>query len=152
MNPSFRGTAKRGAAFTLMEVMVSVALAAFMVGGIVYGYVQSTRRAEWSAYSLAAQSLAMQRLEQTRAAKWDMLDFPPVDQVVAGNFPVAVDILDIPISKTNIVYATNFTTITTVSANPPLKMIRVDCVWPFINGVVFTNTVATYRAPDQSNQ
>jgi len=149
MKLSLHNNARKVGAFTLAEVAVSVALTVFMVSGIVYGYVQSTRRAEWSAYSLAAQSLAMQRLEQTRAAKWDRLDFPPVDQVVVSNFPVAVDILDVPISKTNIVYATNFTTITTVSADPPLKMIQVDCVWPFMNGRVFTNTVATYRAPDQ---
>ena len=149
MNLYFNRKAKRVGAFTLVEVVVSVALAAFMVGGIVYGYVQSTRRAEWSAYSLAAQSLALQRLEQTRAARWDPLAYPPVDQLVGTNFPVALDILDIPISQTNIVYATNFTTITAVSTNPALKMIQVDCVWPYINGVVFTNTVLTYRAPAQ---
>jgi len=127
MNPSFDGKARVGA-FTLMEVVVSVALTAVMVGGIVYGYAQSTRRAEWSAYSLAAQSLAMQHLEQARAAKWDPLAYPPVDQLVSTNFPIVADIFDIPISQTNIVHATNFTTITVVSAKPPLKMVKVDCV------------------------
>ena len=34
-----------------------------------------------------------------------------------------------PFSKTNIVYVTNYTSILTVSTNPPVKMVRVDCVW-----------------------
>jgi len=46
-------------------------------------------------------------------------------------------------------YATNFTTITSVSANPPLKLIRVDCVWSFMKHGIFTNTLVSYRAPDQ---
>ena len=105
------------------------------------------KTAEWAAYSLAAHSLAMQRIEQTRAAKWDPAGFPPVDDLT--NRPPAVDILDIPISGTNIAYATSITTIATVSLNPPLKKIRVECVWPFVNRGLFTNVVVTYRAPDQ---
>jgi hypothetical protein len=112
-----------------------------------YGYVMSAQSAEWSAYNLAANSLAIQRLEQTRAAKWDRQASPLVDELT--NFPTVVEILDIPISGTNIVYATNVTTITAVSTHPPLKMIRVDCSWRFSSGQVFTNSVMTYRAPDQ---
>lgn len=133
----------------MVEVLVSLVLAVLSTGGIVSGYILSANRAEWSAYSLAAQSLAMQRVEQARAAKWDPSAFPSADDLQSTNFPLAVEILDIPISGTNIVYATNLTTITTVSANPPLKMVRVDCVWRFTNRGLFTNTVATYRAPDQ---
>ena len=136
-------------AFTLAEVVIATALAALVVGGSIYGYVISAQRAEWSAYSLAAQSLAVQRMEQARAAKWDPLGYPPVDELVSSNFPVQVNVLDIPITKTNIVYGTNYTVITTISANPPLKMVKVDCVWPFARRGVFTNTVATYRAADQ---
>ena len=138
---------KRG--FTLMEVGIASCISGLMIGGIIFGYVQSTNRAEWSAYSLAAHSLAMQRLEQSRAATWDVLAFPVVDELVAGNFPVRAEVLDIPRSGTNVVWATNYTTITQVSANPPLRMIRVDCVWPFIRRGLFTNTVVTYRAPSQ---
>jgi len=64
--------------------------------------------------------------------KWDTLGFPVVDVLVSSNFPPVTNILDVPISGTNIVYATNITTITTVSLSPPLKMIRVDCSWPFM--------------------
>jgi hypothetical protein len=145
----FKPGRTRERAFTLAEVVIATALAALVVGGSIYGYVIAAQRAEWSAYSLAAQNLALQRLEQTRAAKWDPLGYPTVDELLAANFPAQVSVLDIPISKTNIVYATNYTVISTISANPPLKMIRVDCVWPFFNRGSFTNSVATYRSADQ---
>ncbi|MBI3878357.1 MAG: hypothetical protein HY300_20735 [Verrucomicrobia bacterium] len=114
----------------------------------IYGYTQSAERAEWTGQSLAAQALAVQRAEQTRAAKWDTE--AGVDRLQSTNFPTQITILDLPVSGTNVVYATNFTTISNVSVIPPLlKMIRVDCVWMFMRRArVFTNTVVTYRAPD----
>ncbi len=136
-------------AFTLTEVVMAMAISALTIGGIIAGYTMSTRRAEWSAYSLAAQSLAMQRSEQARAAKWDPQAWPPVDELVSSNFPVRIEVLDIPISGTNVVYATNRTAITTLSANPPLRMIQVDCTWMFLSRGPFTNTVVTYRTGDQ---
>jgi len=66
----------------------------------------------------------------------------------AANFGQQVLILDVPVTGTNYVYATNNTTITTLSTDPPLKMISVDTIWRFPRGRVFTNSVATYRAPD----
>ena len=135
--------------FTLTEVLVSMLVAGIMIVGLISSFIQSHRQAEWSAYSLAAQSLAMQSLEQARTAKWDPYATPPVDQLVASNFPVRVEVLDIPISKTNIVFATNRTTIQTISATPPLKQISVQSTWGFLNRGVFTNSVVTYRAPDQ---
>lgn len=137
------------AGITLVEVVLSLAIMGIAFGAIIMGYVLSARRAEWSAYSLAANSLAMQRLEQCRAAKWDLLTTPVTDELVATNFVTQAVILDVPISGENITYATNFTVISMVSANPPLKMVRVDCVWPFKGQGLFTNTLITYRAPDQ---
>ena len=137
------------AAFTLAEVVVSTAIAALVIGGIAYGYLFSSKQAEWSAYSLAAQSLAIQRMEQARAANWDPLSSPLVDELVATNFPAVTEILDIPRSGTNVVYATNLTTITLVSTNPPLKMIRVECVWSYMDRGFFTNSILAYRAPDE---
>ncbi|HEX7860845.1 MAG TPA: prepilin-type N-terminal cleavage/methylation domain-containing protein [Verrucomicrobiae bacterium] len=136
-------------AFSLVELVIATAIGALTVGGSMYAYVFSARRAEWSAYSLAAHSLAMQRIEQARAAKWDPKGFPPVDELVSTNFNARVDVLDIPISGTNISYATSITSIASVSLNPPLKKIRVDCTWSFVSGRSFTNTVVAYRAPDQ---
>jgi hypothetical protein len=141
---------ERGAlAFTLVEVVLSLGTAALMVGGLVAGYMQAVKVAEWSAYSLAANALALQGLEQTRAAKWDPRAYPASDLLVSANFPNRVEILDIPISKTNLVYATNRTTIRTVSTNPPLRYVQVDCTWAFVRRGVFTNTVCSLRAPDQ---
>lgn len=128
---------------------MATALAATTVGASIYAYVMAAQRAEWSAYTLAAHSLAMQQLEQCRAAKWDPMGYPPVDDLVSSNFPPSVNMLDIPVSGTNIVWATNVTTITVLSENPPLKRIRVECRWPFMQRGQFTNIVVTYRAPDQ---
>lgn len=139
----------RAAAFTLVEVVVAMSIAAVLMAGLMLGYLQTLERAEWSAHSLAANSLALMRVEQTRAAKWDTLATPRVDQLTQTSFPPAVEILDIPIAGTNMALATNFTTITTISSDPPLRLVQVDCVWSFHNGRVFTNTIITYRAPDQ---
>ena len=137
-------------AFTLAEVVIAMAITVMSLAGVIMGYIFAIRQAEWSAYSLAAQSLATQRLEQTRAAKWDPRASPPVDEVVTNNFPtVPTNVLDMPVSGTNMAYATNFTTISDVTnGGYPLKLIRVDCVWSFRERV-FSNTIATYRAPDQ---
>lgn len=134
---------------TLAEVVMSMAITAMVVCGSINGYIFAAYEAEWSAYSLAAQSLANQRLEQVRAAKWDMAAFPPVDLVQSSNFPPRVDILDVPLSGTNIVYATTFTTITPVSSTPPYKLVSIQTVWTFVKHGTFTNTVISYRAPDQ---
>jgi hypothetical protein len=136
-------------AFTLAEILIASTLGLITIGASFYGYILSAKRAEWSAYSLAANSLALQRLEQTRACRWDPLAALPVDELVSANFPVQISVLDIPAAGTNTVYATNYTTITTIQTDPPLKLIRVDCCWMFVKKGPYTNTVATYRAPDQ---
>ena len=130
-----------------VSVVVAMAVAGIMIAGMVTGHIQAVKQAEWSAYSLAANALALQQVERVKAAKWDSQ--AGLDQVVSSNFPPGVEVLDVPITKTNIVYATNRTTITTISTAPPLKMVRVECTWRFLNRGLFTNSVATYRAPDQ---
>jgi type II secretory pathway pseudopilin PulG len=134
---------------TLVETLIALGIALITVSASVKGYILTAHKAEWSAYSLAANSMAMQRLEQTRAAKWDPGAWPSVDRVVQANFPPLTNVLDVPISGTNITYGTVITTVTNVSANPPLKMVRVECAWKFMNHGWFTNTVVSYRAPDQ---
>jgi hypothetical protein len=124
-----------------------MAVAGILIAGIVSGHIQSVHHAEWSAYNLAANSLALQQIERVKAAKWDPAGM--VDKVLQANFPAYEEILDIPISKQNIVYATVSTRITTISTIPPLKLVRIECTWPFLNRGTFTNVVASYRAPDQ---
>ena len=129
-------------------MLIAVGIAGISIGGIVYGYVYSAQRVEWSGVSLAAQALAVQRMEQTRACKWDT--DAGVDQLTAANFPVQTTVMDLPVTGTNFLVGTNYTTISDVSATPPLlRMIRVDCVWRFrLTARLFTNTIVTYRSPD----
>jgi Tfp pilus assembly protein PilV len=137
--------------FTLAEVVISAAIAALGIGGMVWGYILTAQRAEWSACSAAAHSLAMGRLEQTRAARWDPLAYPEeVDELVESNFNSnVVAALNLPLAGTNTVDATTTVTIKLINTNPPLKMIRVDCVWSVLSRGPFTNTLTTYRSPDQ---
>ena len=119
---------------------------------ILTAYVSSTDRSEWSAYSLAAQSLASQGIEQVRAAKWDPQHWPVIDDLAATNL-VQVEQLDVPASK-QIVFATNYISITTIPGNSPIRQLRADCVWMLAsrtpaNRGPFTNTAVTLRAPDQ---
>ena len=123
-------------------------LLGIVVSGVVAGYMQTEKQAEWSAYSLAAQSLAMQSIEQARAAKWDPYAYPAVNEIT-NLARLTTNVLDIPISGTNIAYATNRVGIRLVSTVPPLMEISVTNTWSFMNRGVFTNTVLTYRAPDQ---
>lgn len=137
-------------AFTLVEVIISIMVVGIMLGGLVSMYTQSAVRADWSACSLAGQMMALRGLEQTRAARWDPRASSPVDELQATNFPAAVDVLDLGPAGGAITYATNVTTIQTLSTTPPLKAIRVECTWYFPwRRAVFTNTIFTYRAPDQ---
>src|SRR5207248_10730160 len=109
------------------DTIIAVAMAAMVIGGLSTGFVQSAGQAESSAYIFAAQARASVGLVQVRAAKWDpAVSTGAVDQVVSTNFPVVVQLLDVPGSSARPIYATNITTISTVSTNPLLKMIRVD--------------------------
>ena len=71
------------AAFTLVEVLISIVLLAMVMAGVIYGYAQTNRIAEWSSMSLAAQSYALQGLEQVRSAKWDLWANPIIDVMPA---------------------------------------------------------------------
>ena len=153
VGPSFfarimgRRAVRRAGGFTLEEGLGSVAISALAIGGMATGYVSTAQRAEWSANSAAAHSLALQKVEQARATKWDPQATPAVDELVAANFPVTVAALDVPTAGTKSTYATNRVTITTISVNPPVKMIQVACVWSFLSRGPFPNTVITYRTP-----
>ncbi len=156
------------AAFTLVEVVTAISIAAVTFGGIIYSYVQTARRAEWAAYSLAGQSLAIQQLEQARSAVWD----PSIGKNEITNLNLvgwsynnstktgrgySWAVLDVPISGTNVLHATNYVTVELLYLNgstmPPVQvyMVRVDTVWRFSAGLqnqFFTNTACTYLAPD----
>ena len=154
----------RTAGFTLIELLVAFGIFGLICSGLLYGYVQSNRMAEWSAMSLAAQSYAQQGAEQLRAADWRPRDYPystgfgTMDELPAPysrtNCGPAY-ILDIPIkgdpsASDFAFFVTNYVRITDVSVNPAVRQIRSDAVWKFyVTGVLYTNTAIIMRAPDQ---
>ena len=165
--PGSRPGKPRTAAFTLAEVVMSVAIAAVIFGGILSANVQLTKRAEWTGQSLAAQALAIQQLEQARSAIWDnSLEKNEMTNLnllgwtynastgVGKGYSYAT--LDLPISGTNYTRATNYVTITLLTnvsglAAIKLQMVKVDTVWRFLGfggNRLYTNTIATYYAPD----
>ena len=162
---------KWNSGFTLAEVVTAIGIVAMVFGGMMVAYTQATRRAQWSGYSMAAQGLAIQQLEQARSALWDpsantnqifeliLLNktiIAPSGTILGGITGYTWTNLDLPSSGTNFVRATNRVTVRMFyinASNPPvqLQMIRVDTEWPFTwrNATrIFTNTICTYTAPD----
>ena len=134
--------------------MIAIVIVAVVYGGMFIAYTQSTRQAQWSGYSLAAQALAIQQIEQARSADWDPskpendftnLNFWPGSTAFLTNPPTYTfkgytwTNLDLPSSGGNFVRATNFVTIRVIGCNNmaggtvpgvQLQMVRVDTVWP----------------------
>jgi type II secretory pathway pseudopilin PulG len=150
-------------AFTLVEVMIGFCIFGMVTSGMIYGYVQANRIAEWSSQSLAAMSYASQGMEQMRSAQWCAEEFSTgsgqgtTDVLLMTNQPDGswgywtnqVDSLDIPTTGAPI-YVTNYLYVTSLSTNPPLRRIVSKVVWTFrLTGQLFTNTIITLRAPDQ---
>src|SRR5260370_20440343 len=73
--------------FTIVEVVIAVLISTIVFATVIYAYVGANDRAEWSAYSLAAQSLAMQGIEQARAAQWGPESWPVIDKLPVTNYP-----------------------------------------------------------------
>src|SRR5581483_4584184 len=132
---------------TLVEVLVAFFVSGLATAGIVSGYILANDSSEKSARSLAANDQASQMLEQMRGAKWDVSVYPPIDQLASSNFPTQVVTLEISGAGGRPVLATNYAQISTVSTNPPLRCLRVDCVWSFRGSRLVTNTIQTFRAP-----
>ncbi len=152
----FKQTNKQKAttAFTLVEMVMAIAILAFVMAGMIYGYVQTNRRAEWSSMSLAAQSIAVAAIEQVRAAQW----------AVNGGALVTNQLQLLPLSyiRTNTMLIpstgqlTNVLTTVSISTNiypndnPPVRQFRAVCFWYFPgNSKQFSNTLITWRAPDR---
>lgn len=149
ITPVPKGSFLSCSGLTLVEVIIAMALAGITISALISGYVVSAHRMEWAAQNAAAEVSAMNTMERLRAAKWDTRTSPPIDNLVNGNFPPRVEAFNLPTKGTNILYGTNYVTIIAVSSDPPLKFIRVDCVWSSLSGELFTNRVLTYRSPDQ---
>ena len=155
-------------AFTLLEVVISSAIVVMVFAGIIKAYVQSGQRLEWTGYSLAAEALAMQTIEQARATVWDPAQTPPLNELTNLNLMgmsynsssltltgFTTNILDVPYESTNYVMATNFVTIQMLNINGNTnvqeQVVTVQTVWPFVvrsSNLCFTNTVSTIVSPD----
>ena len=155
-------------AYTLIEILMTFLVLTLVMSGIIYGYVQANRMAEFSSMLLAGQSYASQGVEAKRDAKWDPYYYPyssgpnSPDELPMGpqgwtNWVESGSnyILDIPIkgqpSASDFPYfVTNYISISNVYANPPLRQIRCDAVWTFpLTGQAYTNTMILLRAGDQ---
>jgi type II secretory pathway pseudopilin PulG len=134
---------------TLVEVVVALAVTGLAIGAVVNGYHYCSNAAQKAALDQAASARALERLEETHSAKWDTSVWPPVDQLVASNFPPKSVVLDLAGTGAVVTSATLQTQISQESTNPPLKRVRVDCVWTYGGTRVITNTLETLRAPDQ---
>jgi type II secretory pathway pseudopilin PulG len=152
---TIQGTAVagRGWGFTLTEVMVSFGLAAFTVGGIIASYLMAAQRSEWTTASTAAQQLAMDRMAQLRAARWELSweagGLTLTNELVElNNIPDLPAVLEIPQTATGVLMATNYVTVTKM-VDPRVALLRVDCVWSLPTRGPFTNSLVSYRAPDQ---
>ncbi|MGC3960967.1 MAG: hypothetical protein QM813_24465 [Verrucomicrobiota bacterium] len=155
-------------AFTLVEVVLSVLICGLVFSGILQCYTFSAERTQWAGYSMAAQALAIQQLEQARSgvsepngSRNELTNLNLLSRTYNTSTRTmrgySISILDIPISGTNAVSATNFVTVRLVNLNntnnPPVQvqLVQVDTVWPFKafrRNQLHTNTVVTYVAPD----
>ncbi len=143
------------AGFTLPEVVVSMAIATLVFSGSITAYIQSSYRAEWTGYSLAAESLAIQQVEQARSAVWDTLQ-TPVKNEITNLVTLSAAVMDMPVQGTNYVWATNYASVQSIvlsnAVGASVYKVRVDTVWPFRwanQTKYFTNTVVDYFAPER---
>jgi hypothetical protein len=177
LNLKFIGGRRREAGYVggLWEVLIAFVIVAAVFGTIVGGYVSGAVKMQWSAYSLAAQTMASHVAEQTRSASWDPNASPPKNEVLGimlmnkatnnlanGGWILtgySTNVLDVPWSSTNCIFATNYVTISQLFVNGTnnpyiqLQMVRVDTVWPFsgwgnFSKGTYTNTACTLLAPD----
>jgi hypothetical protein len=149
--PAARWSKGRTAAFTLVEVVICTFIIMLVFGAIIGGHIQTSYRAEWAGLSLAAQAAGVQQLESAKCAVWDPQQIPVQDEI--NKLPrVTSTLLDLPVSGTNTVYATNYTTVTLMqNGGYSNYCVQVDTVWPFRwknQTVYYTNTILAYYAPD----
>ncbi|HXR48210.1 MAG TPA: prepilin-type N-terminal cleavage/methylation domain-containing protein [Candidatus Limnocylindrales bacterium] len=144
---------KASTAFTLVEVVMSIGILSLVMGGMIFGYVQTNHRTEWSSMSLDAQSFATEAIEQARAAQLALGGGTVINQYSQPPFSngtyTRTNTMLIPSTGrlTNVVTTVS---ITNLSSNPTLYQFRADCVWYFPGRTnKFTNTIITWRAPDR---
>jgi hypothetical protein len=159
-----------GFILTFWEVLISVIIVALVFGAIINGYLATAVREEWTGYSLAAQALGLQTVEQARSAAWDIAtgknELTNMTLLSASwnastltYSGYQTNVMDVPYKGTNSVIATTYVTIQQVYLNGnssvpvQVQVVRVDTVWPFTGWgnhtlSYYTNSIGTFIAPD----
>jgi prepilin-type N-terminal cleavage/methylation domain-containing protein len=146
-NRVFRPRGRAG--MTLIEVVIALVITGLTVAGIITGYIYCLTADVKAELMQAGHAKALERIEQARSAVWAPNRSTPQDDLLATNFPDLTVVLDLPGAATNGTLATIQTTIATISDNPPMRKIHVDCIWSFQGADLETNSIETVRAPDQ---
>jgi hypothetical protein len=142
-----RGRGNVGAcAFTLAEVCMAAAIAALLCTAVIRVYMIGSYKSQYAACSFAANMQALKHMEQVIYANW-VPSYGVNDVFNPALTNTDVENLEMPVSNTNTVTCTNYTTVTKISDNPPYLMIQVSCVWGFNALGTYTNTIAVLRGP-----
>src|SRR5580704_16006167 len=97
-------------AFTLVEIAVALAISVLVMAGMFKGYTMAAHRAQFSAFQLAANTMAMRQMESIVAATW-VISGTSVTNIFSPSLTnTQVSALCLPNSATNLVYATNYAT------------------------------------------
>lgn len=127
---------------------MSIGIAVISITALIQGHVFSANRIELEHTTRAAKELAVQRLEQTYAARWDEGATPPLDELKTINFPGVNRDFNLPRIGTNQMTGKVRTVVEDVSQSPKVRRVRVDVIWEYREGVFYTNSVIAYRSPD----
>ena len=133
-------------AFTLAEVCMAAAIAALLCTAVIKVYMIGSYKSQYAACSFAANMQALKHIEQVIYANW-VPSYGINDVFNSALTNTDVENLEMPVSNTNTVTCTNYTTVTQISANPPYLIIQVSCVWGFNALGTYTNTIAVLRGP-----
>ena len=144
-------------AFTLIETLVAFFVVLLVSAGIIASYIQANRMAKFSSLSFAAQSLAVSGAERMRAAAWDSQLSPYTNGFGTGDELVGTNSLNGSYTNyvldatqpANLLWATNYLSVTTNQNSPQVRELRSMVVWKFpLTGRLQTNLIITLRSPD----
>ena len=108
-----------------------MAMAALTVSGVISCYLMAVQRSEWTTASTAAQQLAMDRMAQLRASRWEVSwegDPTRTNELVAGSYVDAAEALDLPQTGTVPLMATNHVTVTRLARSGFVAAARGLCL------------------------
>jgi hypothetical protein len=162
--------------FTLIEVVMALVITTLVFGTMIQTYNLLCKRALWSGYSLAAQAVNSQQIEQFRGAFWNPGGSTgpagPTNEIYTNLYKntngfmgsqynsglglvtgYTTNYLPLPVPSGNtVIVITNYVSngLITASGATALMWVSVDTVWPFVaegTNKFYTNRMVTYFAP-----